>query len=294
MAAPILCALLAAFQVVGGTVSERPDAETRVRGINLPLEAASGLEGEASAGRHRGIGYTYGETVVDRADQYNGRVFDQGTGFHDYGARMYWPQIGRFISPDTAAPDLANPASFNRYGYVLNNPYKYVDPTGLTPEGAFKGAMIGGSVGGAVGFLLGGGGGAVVAAVTGGGGVVAVPVGAVEGGALGSGIGIAIGHWVGDLVSGPDVMQANATTATGKPSSAGKMQKEVERDQAPGEVKRVDRAHTPQGEPHVHYKDGTSSSQSGSVHDAHKGTPSPSKETQEWIQDHGWTPLGQR
>jgi RHS repeat-associated protein len=34
-------------------------------------------------------------------EQYNGRVFDQGTGFHDYGARMYWPQIGRFISPDT-------------------------------------------------------------------------------------------------------------------------------------------------------------------------------------------------
>jgi RHS repeat-associated protein len=61
-------------------------------------------------------------------NQYNGRVFDPGTGFHDYGARMYWPQIGRFISPDTAGPDLADPASLNRYSYVLNNPYKYVDP----------------------------------------------------------------------------------------------------------------------------------------------------------------------
>jgi hypothetical protein len=133
---------------------------------------------------------------------------------------MYWPQVGRFISPDTAAPDLANPATFNRYAYVLNNPYKYMDPTGLTPEGAFKGAMIGGSVGGAVGFLLGGGAGIVVAAGTAGGGVVAVPVGAIEGGALGSGIGIAIGHWVGDLVSGPDVMQANATAPYKRPSGA--------------------------------------------------------------------------
>jgi RHS repeat-associated protein len=65
--------------------------------------------------------------------QYNGRVFDQGTGFHDYGARMYWPQIGRFISPDTAGPDLANPASLNRYSYTFNNPYKYTDPDGHNP-----------------------------------------------------------------------------------------------------------------------------------------------------------------
>jgi len=69
---------------------------------------------------------------VSRAVQ---RVFDPGTGFHDYGACMYWPQIGRFISPDTAAPDLANPASFNWHSYVLNAPHKYTDSTGRTPEG---------------------------------------------------------------------------------------------------------------------------------------------------------------
>jgi hypothetical protein len=44
---------------------------------------------------------------------------------------MYWPQVGRFLSPDLAGPDPENPATFNRYAYVLNNPYKYVDPTGL-------------------------------------------------------------------------------------------------------------------------------------------------------------------
>jgi RHS repeat-associated protein len=142
------------------------------------------------------------EKAIGEADQYGGRVSDPGTGFHDYGSRK-------------AGPDLANPANFNRYSYVLNNPYKFVDPTGLTPEGAFKGAMIGGSVGGAVGFLLGGGGGVVVAAVTGGGGIVAVPVGAVEGGALGSGIGIAVGHYIGDLLSGSgDVKQSPGTSST--------------------------------------------------------------------------------
>jgi RHS repeat-associated protein len=62
--------------------------------------------------------------------QYNGRVFDPGTGFHDYGARMYWPQIGRFISADSVMGSPGNPMTLNRYSYVLNNPYKYVDPSG--------------------------------------------------------------------------------------------------------------------------------------------------------------------
>src|SRR6266496_3126055 len=65
--------------------------------------------------------------------QYSGRVYDQGTGFHDYGARMYWPQIGRFVGADTYQGDIANPASLNRYSYVWNNPYKYVDPSGRDP-----------------------------------------------------------------------------------------------------------------------------------------------------------------
>ncbi len=65
--------------------------------------------------------------------QYNGRVYDAGTGFHDYGARMYWPQIGRFVSPDSDPGDIDNPPSLNLYSYVWNNPYKYTDPDGHSP-----------------------------------------------------------------------------------------------------------------------------------------------------------------
>ncbi len=65
--------------------------------------------------------------------QYNGRVYDPGTGFHDYGARMYWPQVGRFVSADPVHGNPANPATLNRYSYVVNNPYKYVDPSGRDP-----------------------------------------------------------------------------------------------------------------------------------------------------------------
>jgi hypothetical protein len=45
--------------------------------------------------------------------------------------------MGRFISPDTIVPNPANPQSFNRYSYCLNNPLKYTDPSGriVTIEG---------------------------------------------------------------------------------------------------------------------------------------------------------------
>ncbi|TDB43185.1 hypothetical protein C5467_23585 [Photorhabdus khanii subsp. guanajuatensis] len=75
-----------------------------------------------------------------------------------------------------------------------------------------------------------------------------------------------------------------------KPSTPGAMQKQVERGQAPRDIERVDKGHIPGQEPHVHYKDGTSSNQSGGVHDAHRGIPNPSKKTIEWLRDHGWTP----
>jgi hypothetical protein len=75
-----------------------------------------------------------------------------------------------------------------------------------------------------------------------------------------------------------------------KPSSPGGMQKEVERGQAPRDVDHVDKGHVPGQEPHVHYKDGTSSSQSGGEHDAHKGEPTPSNATKDWLKNHGWTP----
>jgi RHS repeat-associated protein len=56
-----------------------------------------------------------------------------GTGLYYFNARYYDPLIGRFISPDTIIPHPANPQSFNRYSYCLNNPLKYIDPSGHSP-----------------------------------------------------------------------------------------------------------------------------------------------------------------
>ena len=55
----------------------------------------------------------------------------------DYHARFYHPTRGRFTQPDTIIPSPANPQSLNRYTYVINNPIRYVDPSGNSEEEAY-------------------------------------------------------------------------------------------------------------------------------------------------------------
>ncbi len=64
---------------------------------------------------------------------YTGKEKDRETNLEYYGARYYSPYVSRFIQPDMNIPDIYNPQDLNRYSYVRNNPYKYVDPTGNNP-----------------------------------------------------------------------------------------------------------------------------------------------------------------
>ena len=63
---------------------------------------------------------------------YTGHRYDSETGLVYAGARMYDPELGRFmgVDPVNAQAALDNPVMFNRYAYGNNNPYKYVDPDG--------------------------------------------------------------------------------------------------------------------------------------------------------------------
>ncbi len=66
---------------------------------------------------------------------------DTETGLDYFGARYLSSVQGRFVSPDPLEfwmldekkqPEyIANPQRWNKYAYVLNNPLRYVDPTGL-------------------------------------------------------------------------------------------------------------------------------------------------------------------
>jgi RHS repeat-associated protein len=50
-------------------------------------------------------------------------------------ARVYDPDIGRFLSPDPTVPYADNPQSFNRYSYTQNNPLNRVDRSGFQDVG---------------------------------------------------------------------------------------------------------------------------------------------------------------
>jgi RHS repeat-associated protein len=62
--------------------------------------------------------------------KYTGQELDAETGLYNYNARLYDPDLGRFLTPDTIVPDPENPQALNRYSYVINNPMLYSDPTG--------------------------------------------------------------------------------------------------------------------------------------------------------------------
>jgi len=79
--------------------------------------------------------YPYGEIKTNTGSdiarhKFTGQEWDAETGLYYYGARYYDPRLARFISADTIVPDPRNPQSLNRYSYVLNNPLKYIDPSG--------------------------------------------------------------------------------------------------------------------------------------------------------------------
>jgi RHS repeat-associated protein len=118
--------------------------------------------------------YPYGSTrsgSVTTDKLFTGQRLDD-TGLYYYGARYYDASMGRFISPDpfvqktngftiisspltvnfipeglgtqlspkTEYPAVSvlvpiNPQALNRYSYVLNNPLRYIDPTGWDTEG---------------------------------------------------------------------------------------------------------------------------------------------------------------
>ena len=63
--------------------------------------------------------------------KFTGKEMDDETGLMYYGARYYDPLLSRFVSQDPWQGDLTNPQTLNKYSYVLNNPIKFVDPTGM-------------------------------------------------------------------------------------------------------------------------------------------------------------------
>lgn len=91
----------------------------------------------------------YGKELTDLSQQrpnphmgYTGKLNDSVSGLSYYNARYYDPAIGRFLSADLAAVNPQDPLSFNRYAYANNNPYEYIDPTGMFSWNSFFGNAV--------------------------------------------------------------------------------------------------------------------------------------------------------
>ena len=81
--------------------------------------------------------YPYGQTRVNSiapssgvSNKFTDQRSDDETGLYYYGARYYDPSIMLFISPDSIMVSRYNPQTLNRYSYALNNPLRYIDPSG--------------------------------------------------------------------------------------------------------------------------------------------------------------------
>ncbi len=69
----------------------------------------------------------------------SGGILDRGYTGHEHlfglnlvhmNGRLYDPMLHRFLMPDNFVQDPFNTQNYNRYSYVLNNPLRYVDPSG--------------------------------------------------------------------------------------------------------------------------------------------------------------------
>lgn len=78
------------------------------------------------------VGRNNSYTADNLKQRFTSKERDVETGLDYFGARYYASQQGRFISPDDFLNDthLGDPASWNLYVYVRNNPLNYVDPSG--------------------------------------------------------------------------------------------------------------------------------------------------------------------
>src|SRR5690554_5456143 len=72
--------------------------------------------------------------------KFNAKEFDAETGNYYYGARYYSQKYNLMLSVD---PMYHLYPSFSPYAYVLQNPIKFTDPTGMFPVGGGKNPVLG-------------------------------------------------------------------------------------------------------------------------------------------------------
>ncbi|MCP3143129.1 RHS repeat-associated core domain-containing protein [Pyxidicoccus xibeiensis] len=71
-------------------------------------------------------------TASDVRRGFTSHEWDDEAGLVNMKGRLYDPTVGRFLTRDPVVQAPFSSQGFNRYSYVLNNPLRYVDPSGFT------------------------------------------------------------------------------------------------------------------------------------------------------------------
>jgi RHS repeat-associated protein len=72
----------------------------------------------------------WGALIVNRG--YTGHEHLDAFGIINMNGRVYDPLTAQFFSPDPLMTDAGNWLDYNKFGYCLNNPFRYTDPSGYT------------------------------------------------------------------------------------------------------------------------------------------------------------------
>jgi RHS repeat-associated protein len=92
---------------------------------------AISADGRATAYAYDSFGRIIsGASTGQQFYRFQGREFDQESGFYYFRARYYNPETGRFVTEDPIGFD----AGVNFYQFALNNPINWIDPQGLEEE----------------------------------------------------------------------------------------------------------------------------------------------------------------
>ena len=128
--------------VIGSLIGSANAAVTYVHTDHLgSVVAESNASGQITKRFHY---KPFGESIEAQHDDigYTGHKHDTDLGLTYMQARYYDPVLGRFYGNDPVGYT-GEVDTFNRYSYVANNPYRYIDPTGETK---YKGDKSGSAV----------------------------------------------------------------------------------------------------------------------------------------------------
>jgi RHS repeat-associated protein len=74
------------------------------------------------------------------AKDFTEQTLDASLELLDMKGRIYDPKLGRFLTPDPVLRRSARSESLNPYSYALNNPLKWIDPSGFQDEAPLSGS----------------------------------------------------------------------------------------------------------------------------------------------------------